>query len=111
MVLERPSGVLHFIIRRPCFRTGHRQADTRRTVHMAETIKRAAESAASEAERRYGETAEAARERIDRILGQARATGRHTVETLEETVEAHPFLSVLATFLAGILVGHLLSRR
>jgi ElaB/YqjD/DUF883 family membrane-anchored ribosome-binding protein len=78
---------------------------------MAESIKRAAEGAMHEAERRYGETTEAARERIDRVLGQARTTGRQTVESLEETVEAHPFLSLLATFLTGILVGHLLSRR
>ena len=78
---------------------------------MADSTRRAAEGAAHDAERRFAEASEAARERIERVLGQARETGRQTVETLEETVEAHPFLSLLATFLAGILVGHLLSRR
>ena len=78
---------------------------------MADTAKHAGEEAAGQAGRLYGEASEAARERISRVLDQAQATGRKTVETLEETVESHPFLSLLATFLAGILVGHLLSRR
>ena len=62
---------------------------------MSDTTRRAAESAVNEAERRYGETTAAARERIDRVLGQAREKGRHTVETVEETVDAHPFLSLV----------------
>jgi ElaB/YqjD/DUF883 family membrane-anchored ribosome-binding protein len=64
-----------------------------------------------DAEQRLGRASDAARERIDRVLGQARQTGRHTVETVEDTVDAHPFLSLATTFLVGILVGHLLGRR
>ena len=58
---------------------------------MSDSARRAAEGVADEAERRFGEATAAARERIERVLGHARATGRHTVETVEETVEAHLF--------------------
>ncbi len=78
---------------------------------MVDAAKHMAEEEAGQAGRLYGEASEAARERVARLLGRARATGRRTVETLGETVETHPYLALLATFLAGIVVGHLLSRR
>lgn len=76
-----------------------------------DTMRSAAEDAATETEHHINEAARAAKEAIDRVLGTARTAGRKTAETVGQTVEAHPFYSILAAFLAGLLIGALISRR
>ena len=73
--------------------------------------KRAVDNAEREAERHLGDAAHAAKEAIDWAFGKARTTGRRTAETVEHTVESHPFYSMVVAFLAGLLIGALVSRR
>jgi ElaB/YqjD/DUF883 family membrane-anchored ribosome-binding protein len=79
--------------------------------NLGDTARGAGEDAARETERHLNEAAKAAKEAIDRVFGSARDVGRRTAETVGHTVEAHPFYSVLGAFLAGLLIGALISRR
>jgi ElaB/YqjD/DUF883 family membrane-anchored ribosome-binding protein len=78
---------------------------------IGSTARGAGEEMARETERHLGEAARAAKEAIDKVFGSAKIAGRRTAETVEHTVEAHPFYSMLAAFLAGLLIGALISRR
>jgi ElaB/YqjD/DUF883 family membrane-anchored ribosome-binding protein len=78
---------------------------------MTDTAEGAAHEAGRETERHLSEAARAAKEAIDRVFGKAKETGRRTAETVEHTVEAHPFYAMVVAFLAGLLIGALISRR
>ena len=79
--------------------------------NVGDTARSAGQDAVHETERHMSEAARAAKAAIDEVFGKARVAGRRTAETVEQTVEAHPFYSMLGAFLAGLLIGALVSRR
>jgi ElaB/YqjD/DUF883 family membrane-anchored ribosome-binding protein len=52
-----------------------------------------------------------ARERIEDAVDYAAAKGKQSVETVEEQVAVHPFLSLGAALTAGFVLGFALTRR
>jgi len=50
------------------------------------------------------------RDRLDDIVGEARAQGRAQVDALEETIQERPFVSVGAAFGLGFLIARLMGR-
>lgn len=79
--------------------------------NTADTAKRTIDDAERATEKHLGDAARAAKEAIDWAFGKARSTGRRTAETVGETVESHPFYSLVVAFLAGLLIGALIGRR
>lgn len=84
------------------------RADVKKlTEQLSRTAKAGATAASAEAE------AELTRLRgeLDRLYQRAKDGGAASLESIEQTVERHPFTSLAAAFGIGLLLGKLLDRR
>lgn len=68
----------------------------------AEAVARAAKEAASDTG--------GARSEVQRVLGELQEKFAETADDAEELIAAHPFASLAAAFLLGILVANVMSR-
>lgn len=73
---------------------------------MAEEVEAAAATTATAAAQRPSDM----RSEIERVLGELQARLTEATDDAEDIVAAHPFASVAAAFLLGVLVANVMSR-
>jgi ElaB/YqjD/DUF883 family membrane-anchored ribosome-binding protein len=61
--------------------------------------------------RRLGERTAASRERLRNAYGAARDQSARAIEGLQTTIEDRPFVSIVAAFGLGFVLGKMLDRR
>lgn len=80
---------------------------------MGRLTKTISDSVAAEARTRSArlrDTAESAREEIERLAAEARERGEEGMATVGRQIEERPFTSVLVAFAVGFVIGKILDR-
>ncbi|MGH7006197.1 MAG: DUF883 family protein [Alphaproteobacteria bacterium] len=75
------------------------------------TVGRLADGAAGSLADGAKSTASAARRRAEHAFDTVVAAGRHTLDTADKTVQAHPYLSLAVAAGLGWLLGRVMSSR
>lgn len=78
---------------------------------VAETLKDLGKSRVDDAKASLSGLVDSLKEELLRGWEGARERGKKSVETVEHQIEQRPFISVLAAFGVGVLLGKLLDRR
>lgn len=77
---------------------------------IVEEVRAAAAEAKSEAKSEASNATSGARTEIEKVLGELQERMSGAADEAEEMIAAHPFASVAAAFLLGVLVANFMSR-